>query len=201
MLKWTFSHYLYLPGVEQRRLVQRNSERSDNNQLKQQAQKQRNDPGEHHSDHNSLDDLLPTHKHNLSWDPLSFRWITGNAPRYHECPLVHFEHDDGAALRHPGQQHRRRSDGQPADVQTAGCCVQLMDHRAAHPQRHQPAAHKHWRQDGANRLFLRDWEQGRCGWLEAYPAVWDRWDSLVTESHTWRQQGERSGKKTRQICD
>ena len=65
---------------------------------------------------------------------------------YHECPLLDFEHDDGSSLWHPGQHHGRSANRQPADVQTAGCCVKLMNHGAAHPERHQPATCTHWEQ-------------------------------------------------------
>lgn len=46
---------------------------------------------------------------------------------YHECPLLDFVHDNSASLGHPGQQHSDSSDRQPADIQTTGCCVKLMD--------------------------------------------------------------------------
>lgn len=62
---------------------------------------------------------------------------------YHERPLLHFVDDDSASLGHPSQQHSDSTDGQPADIQSAGCCVQLMDFRASSPEGHQPAPSKH----------------------------------------------------------
>lgn len=53
------------------------------------------------------------------------------------------EHDDRASLWHPGQHHGGRPDGQPADVEAAGRRVQLVNHGAAHPEGHQPAAGTH----------------------------------------------------------
>ena len=63
---------------------------------------------------------------------------------YHEGPLLDFEHDDGASLGHPGQQHSDAADGQPAHVQAARGRVQLVNLGAPCPEGHQPAAREHW---------------------------------------------------------
>lgn len=116
-----------------------------------------------------------------------------------------FDHDDSPPLWHPGQQHCGSSNEQPAGVQTAGCCVQLMNHHTAHPERHHPTTHTHWegQQEGQKSTLVTDCNH-RKGTLTsrqliAYLAGWDRLNLLEAESHTWRLPAERSEQEFTQI--